>query len=263
MGRIVDISGQTFGELTVLHRVENSRDHKARWRCRCSCGKEVNVLGKDLRSGHTKSCGCKMRAFVSASKITHGDTIGDNIPRLYKIWSGMRCRCGSAKYKGYRWYGAKGVKVCPEWQDSYVAFRDWALDNGYADNLTIDRIDVNGDYEPSNCQWITQSENSSLAHRLAPELEEKIQRLLGKKVAAKEIAREVNVSVHAVYNVRKRMGVPSRNRARHSAAMREIIKGLWSVGASPAIIRKAMGFSLKAIRKYINELTREADLAAS
>lgn len=263
MGCLVDISGQTFGELTVLHRVENSRDHKARWRCRCSCGKEVDVSGKDLRSGHTKSCGYKMRAFVSASKITHGDTIGDDIPRLYKIWSGMRCRCGSSKYRGYRWYGAKGIKVCPEWQTSYVAFRDWALANGYEDNLTIDRIDVAGDYEPSNCRWVTQSENSSLAHRLAPELEEKIRRLLGESVPAKEIARETGVSVSAVYNVRKRMGIPSRNRARHTAAMREIVKGLWSVGASPAIIRKAMGFSLKAIRKYINEFTREAESAAS
>lgn len=83
--------------------------------------------------------------------------------RLYWIWQDMKKRCYNPKNKDYKWYGGKGIKVCDDWKVSYTNFKEWALSNGYADNLTIDRVDSNKDYEPSNCQWITQSENSKRA----------------------------------------------------------------------------------------------------
>lgn len=85
--------------------------------------------------------------------------IDDNDVRLYSIWKGMNKRCNNPNCKDYRWYGGKGVKVCEEWQD-YLKFREWALQHGYIIGLTIDRIDNRKGYEPSNCQWLTQSENS-------------------------------------------------------------------------------------------------------
>lgn len=85
---------------------------------------------------------------------------GDTGTRLHSIWKSMRYRCNTPKWKPYQWYGARGIRVCEEWDTSYTAFKAWALVNGYADGLELDRIDVNGNYEPSNCKWITHHEQT-------------------------------------------------------------------------------------------------------
>lgn len=143
-----------FGELIVLKRNPvNSKSGNARWDCKCSCGNIATVIGSKLRSGTTKSCGCARK-----SKIAQGFSK----TRLYRIWSLMKKRCYRNENENFKHYGGRGIEVCDEWKKDFIAFRSWALSNGYADNLSIDRIDVNGNYEPKNCRWVdtkTQANN--------------------------------------------------------------------------------------------------------
>ena len=154
-----DLVGVRFGRLIVVSRAESVK-RNSRWLCRCDCGNEIVVYGCHLRSGATKSCGCLNNELVSDRFKTHGKTK----TRLFRTWQNMRKRCENPKLKSYKNYGGKGVKVCEEWKD-FVSFCDWAVANGYRDNLTIDRINPNGNYEPSNCQWLTRSENSKKSWR--------------------------------------------------------------------------------------------------
>lgn len=165
MNSVIDLTGQKYGRLTPVEFC-GIKDHKARWKCSCDCGLTVIVPANSLRTGNTKSCGCLHREIVSEigkKNTTHGNS-HDNRTRLYTIWCGMRQRCNNKNREAYSLYGGKGVKVCDEWND-FLAFKKWAMSNGYADNLSIDRIDNNGDYEPSNCRWITASENVARANK--------------------------------------------------------------------------------------------------
>lgn len=145
--------GDKYGRLTVIKEVEkrlfNGKPHIRQFLCKCDCGAETVARISKLLRGKNPTCGCQYGYHLTKH--------GESRSRLYKIWQGMRNRCQYAKHAEYVNYGLRGIKVCDEWQ-TYEPFRDWAKENGYQEDLTIDRIDVNGNYEPNNCRWITNNE---------------------------------------------------------------------------------------------------------
>lgn len=156
MSKKIDITGERYGRLTVL-KLEPSKKYLSMWRCRCDCGNEITAYLGNLRRGTTQSCGCLQRERTSKANILHGDTDSS----LYRRYKHILYRCYNPKCKDYSNYGGRGIKICNEWLDNYKAFREWSLQNGYKEELTIDRKDVNGDYEPNNCRWITLEEQQS------------------------------------------------------------------------------------------------------
>lgn len=164
MGKLIDLTGKQFGRLTVICRSGSSKN-ESMWLCRCQCGEKVSVGSSSLRRGLTRSCGCIASERMLKRHIEAGDRAipGADRSKLYYIWRGMLRRCCDSKSSAYKWYGGRGISVCKEWADSYEVFRKWALEHGYKEGLSIDRIDNDGDYAPSNCQWITRSENSRKA----------------------------------------------------------------------------------------------------
>ena len=158
-----DLSGQLFGRWIVLKPYGKSIGDGHLFWCRCECGTERAVGSRSLKSGRSKSCGCLGEENRIKACTHHGfaRTVNGVRPnKLYTIWSGMRDRCNNSLSASYQWYGAKGVKVCEEWDNSFEPFHDWALTNGYKEGLSIDRINPFGNYEPHNCRWITLSEQA-------------------------------------------------------------------------------------------------------
>lgn len=144
--------GKKYGRLTVLKRVDLDRKEPTVL-CRCDCGNEIKVSANSLRTGNTKSCGCIAHEILMYRNIRHGL----HGTKLYGVWKAIRQRCNNPNCDDYKWYGMKGVKVCEEWED-FKNFYDWAMNNGYKEGLTIDRISFDGDYCPENCRWITIQE---------------------------------------------------------------------------------------------------------
>lgn len=148
--------GDRYGRLTIEKEIEPI-DKRRMFVCKCDCGNKTTVSRNNLRSGHTTSCGCYKKERMVEGNIKHGD-FGT---RLYGIWNGTRNRCNNKKVRAYKNYGGRGIKVCKEWENSYISFKKWALENGYTENLTIERKNVNGNYEPSNCKWATVKEQGN------------------------------------------------------------------------------------------------------
>ena len=160
----IDISGKRYGRLTAIE-VDHRKDRKVFWKCICDCGKSVVVNGGSLSSGHTKSCGC-LSSDVRRENAKKRRLENRNIPteietyrRLQSVFLGMHRRC-SIKYHSPEAYHDRGISICEEWK-SFDTFLDWALKSGYKEGLTIDRIDVDGNYTPDNCRWVTDKEQQN------------------------------------------------------------------------------------------------------
>lgn len=149
MGKFIDLTGMKFGKLTAIKRADNI-GIKTAWECQCDCGNKIVVMSNSLRTGNTKSCGCLAKPH------------GGSHTRLNVIWRGMMGRCYKPYYDRYKNYGGRGIVVCDEWHN-FSKFREWAIASGYDEKAkryecTIDRININGDYCPSNCRWISMKE---------------------------------------------------------------------------------------------------------
>ena len=154
-----DLTGQRFGRLTVVSITEmrTPRSHAVRWLCRCDCGNIKDIAGGDLRRHNTQSCGCLRLELSIKRKTTHGM----KNTRLYRTWISMKNRCNNSLDKDYPNYGGRGIAVYSEWNNSIESFREWSINSGYDDTLTIDRKDVNGNYTPDNCRWISKEDQAS------------------------------------------------------------------------------------------------------
>lgn len=166
----IDITGQRFGSLVAV-KVSGKGTDGRKWLCRCDCGNEVVVSQIKLRKGLKTSCGCKSGAFGGRRKpMEVGGSVypKNNGNRIYRIYNHMKMRCGlvvGADDRHLRDYRDRGITVCSEWRESYVAFERWALANGYRNDLTLDRIDNDGGYSPDNCRWATVSQQNANKRR--------------------------------------------------------------------------------------------------
>ena len=151
MSRYIDLIGQRYGRLVVAARVP-SKHGKTMFECLCDCGNSTVVSSNNLRRGRVESCGCLLREKINKHGMARS--------RIYRIYMAIKGRCTNINSPQYKYYGERGISMCNEWLNSFQTFYDWAMTNGYRDDLTIDRIDNERDYSPDNCRWVTMQEQS-------------------------------------------------------------------------------------------------------
>ena len=152
----ISLIGQRFGMLVVTDFSHREKNGIYKWHCQCDCGNKSIVSTSNLRNGNSTSCGCYGKEQRVKSVTTHGMSN----TRLHRIWKAMITRCNNKNFFAYKYYGGRGITVCEEWKENFQTFYDWSMANAYKDNLSIDRIDTNKSYTPSNCRWVTMAEQN-------------------------------------------------------------------------------------------------------
>lgn len=163
MGNFIDITGQKFGRLTAIKKTRSDKCGHAIWLCKCVCGKEKEILGTHLVQGNINSCGCirleNQKYIINKYKIDITTYL-----RLKRLLRKMYARCYNKNDKSFKNYGGRGIEICDEWlnkENGFEKFCEWSINNGYKEELSIDRIDFNGNYEPDNCRWATMLEQEN------------------------------------------------------------------------------------------------------
>jgi len=169
MGRKLDLLGKKFGRLDVISEYAERKGGRVCWICRCECGNLTSVSGSHLTAGEVKSCGCLRGENLpnpGMGRLKHGACSDGEPTPLYSVWVTMKNRCYDRKATGYQYYGKRWIHVCDEWISNFVAFKDWAVANGYEKGLCIHRIDNESGYAPDNCVWLPRREHMILHHQM-------------------------------------------------------------------------------------------------
>ena len=177
--------GRRFGKLVVVKYLYTNKIGKTIYLCKCDCGNFKEVKRNCLVVGHTKSCGCLPRK----GNFKHGQ----RRTRLYSTWLNIKDRCNNKNNSHFKYYGEKGIKMCDEWANDFLSFKNWAVENGYVEGLSIERIDNNKGYDPNNCKWIPTKEQARNRSNV------KFQIINGEKMSLSEIAIKYNVNPSTIY----------------------------------------------------------------